>query len=322
MRFTHLMQLAKGLGAVCLGLALGLPSKTAFAGIAMGQSAVWGLVHGVAGNDWEPGSTVTITYANGTITHPMANASGIIWDPEPAATPVGTAFVATGRDADGNPETAKGAIAQIFMPPTNEVVTSLTVLPGSTVTFEGTTVALTGGFTAVETALDSNGNMSGNVLASRFSLGNSSIGLNITLTGNVPFTFNVTSAVLAAQSQSFMSASIPLPLTPLSVDFDINNQVFSATGTVGGTLTTFPGNQDLDTFVASLTSPSGPITMSINTFAPSVVTSVPEPSSFITFGLGAAALLTYEWRRRRQAVKWKRRDMGYRLRNRHQYLPG
>src|SRR5262245_46114322 len=170
---------------------------------------------------WEPDTPVTITVLGKNTTIMTDPVDGHFWFPEPADANEAP-FEVRGRERGETRETfVPGAFVALFRPPANNVATAYQVLPGSTVTVAGMTAPLFGQFASNQFALDSNptsptfGDMSGFILATGFNLNSPTIGLSLQLSTNVPFTINIASAISAAQSPDFESATVAFPIVPI-----------------------------------------------------------------------------------------------------------
>jgi hypothetical protein len=283
--------------------AMVLLAASAVAGTAAGSNSGNFTGGSVSGSNWQVGSIVTVTYANGVTAQANVNVNGNFYSPQPNNVPNGTAFTASGTEANGLPGAPTGKLAQLFVPGQNEVQTAFTLLPGSTITVGGNTYPVTGSFTSLETGFDASDNMTGSVLSAGFAMSVPAIAATITSPANIPFSINLASVDAAFAAKSFdpnfdtpVTTSVP-STTIADLQITAGAQTYDASGSATGTGYFYLNDQNQYTFDASLSNATlGSITMSLMTSAPSTLVPVPEPISIGLLSGGALALLM---RRRR-----------------------
>lgn len=183
-------------------------------------------------------------------------------------------------------------VASLFTPPSDVVITSLVVQPGSVASVAGNSFALVGGFTTIATKVDYDpssptfGTLAGIIPASAF---------NFEGTGSAG---SIHAILNADQLWSINLAGIWGQITPaegLSVAFDqvlagtffFNSSPFPFSGDFIGTATFFPGN--FETICGTLA--SGALTGNFCASGQSILLSVPEPSSLLLFLFGLLVLV-------------------------------
>jgi len=134
-------------------------------------------------------------------------------------------------------------VASKFTPPSDIVVTQLTVQPGSAVTVGGNSVALSGGFTTIANAVDyipsspTYGTLSGVIPTSSFNVNGAN--LQIALSANAPWMINLASI----WGQNIPDSGLAVPFSqPLSGTIFINSVPNPFTGNFTGTVTFFADN--------------------------------------------------------------------------------
>jgi hypothetical protein len=275
----------------------------------------------VGGTSTFAGGTVTITLPNGavvtTTTGPQGKWSKVL----PAGTK-GKVDVIITKPAEPDRDVGTVNVVSVGAPPGTTVTTVATLSAGSTATAFGSNFALTGGFSAFDTAADYDpasptfGQISGFVPASTTILGTDGFGdtLSLSLTSNAAFTLSnlapVWSFIDATGHVAGQMASITVPLLSGTGLFDGNP--FSFTGSATGTETfgepqiNIAGLLDpaIDNFSFNfiLLTGAGQVTGTILASGPEFI---PEPSTIAILGAAFAGFSLVAYRSRPQHW-WKR----------------
>ena len=197
------------------------------------------------------------------------------------------------------------ASADIFTPGSNVVVNAFAVSPGSSLSFGGSSFALAGGFTTVDTSVNYDptspayGQLGGSVVAADLH-GNGPAGtVVVALTGMPGYLLDLKSLWAAVIPVGDVGAGLSIPADlALTGTVIFNGSPVPFTGTFDGTLTVLADGSTIERGTLDLTTMLGEATGTLLATAESRLAPVAEPPGALVFVAGLSVLLIARRQRR------------------------